>query len=260
MECLSEGGRVVTLTSRTVRCRRTARHPRAREGQRPDHRRRRVRQAHPGRPRRRPRAVGPHQPRRHHLLGRDVVRGDQAAAARPPRRHAADRRLLVVGGARHGQFGLVGRVRRPDGAVPPRARGPGHRPRRPRHRARLRRGRGAGPRGAQPRRLLQGRSQDGRHVPDHRRGAVLGARRLRARSTPTVRSTCSAAGRCASTPAARRSIPRRSRRSSRPSTASSTPSWSVSRTNASARRSSPSSSSVPASRPDRSPPTPSSNA
>ena len=59
LECLSEGGRVVTLTSRHVRHGRAARHRRPREGQRSGHRGRRLRQAHPGHPRRKPRPLGP---------------------------------------------------------------------------------------------------------------------------------------------------------------------------------------------------------
>ena len=49
-------------------------------------------------------------------------------------------------------------------------------------------------------------------VPHHRRRALLACPATSPRSTPTARSTCSAAARCASTPAARRSSPRRSRR------------------------------------------------
>ena len=96
--------------------------------------------------------------------------------------------------------------------------------------------------GFQPDRLLQGPREDGGHVHRPSRGAATRARRLRHRSRPTARSPCSAAGRCASTPAARRSSPRRSRRSSRPTRPCTTPSPSACPTRSSARPSPPSSS------------------
>ena len=49
----------------------------------------------------------------------------------PPPGNAAGRRLLVVGGHRHGQLGLVGDLGGPHRAVHPGSRGPGHRRRRP---------------------------------------------------------------------------------------------------------------------------------
>ncbi len=108
LECLSEGGRVVTLDLPPVRPGRAARHRRARAGQRAGHRGRRLRQAHPGRPGRPSRPMGPDQPGRDHLVGGHVERGDQAGPAPPPSGHAAGRRLLLVGGHRHGQLGLLG--------------------------------------------------------------------------------------------------------------------------------------------------------
>ena len=83
---------------------------------------------------------------------------------------------------------------------------------RPRDRARLRGDRPARARRADPARLLQGPGEDGAHVPDVRRPALLDPRRLGARSRPTARSSCSAGAACRSTPAARRSSPKRSRR------------------------------------------------
>ena len=63
-----------------------------------------------------------------------------------------------------------------------------------------------------PRRLLQGRGQDGADVPHHRGPPLERARRLRRGERRRHASTCSVAARCASTPAARRCSPRRSRR------------------------------------------------
>ena len=81
----------------------------------------------------------------------------------------------------------IGRPHRP---VQPRARGAGHRRRRPRRGARLGPERACWPSGADPPRLLQGRSEDGGHLPHHRRNRVLGARRLcrdrRGRLHPSV--------------------------------------------------------------------------
>ena len=77
-----------------------------------------------------------------------------------------------------------------------------------------------------PHRLLQGRGQDGGDLRGgRRRPALLDPRRLRHASRPTGASPCSAAARCASTPAARRSSPKRSSPCSRPTPTCSTPSW-----------------------------------
>ena len=126
IECLSEGGRVVTLASRQLRPGRAARHRRARAGQRPGHRGRRLRQAHPRRPRRPPRPLGPVQPGRHRLLGGHVERGDQAGPARAttraccsstpsPRRRPSGMGTSVSSAQRRG----------PHRALHPRARGAG---------------------------------------------------------------------------------------------------------------------------------------
>ena len=75
----------------------------------------------------------------------------------------------------------------------------------------LGRGRPAGPPRPHPARLLQGPGEDRRDVRRGRRRALGRCPATWRRSTPTARSRCSAAARCASTPAARRSTPKRSR-------------------------------------------------
>ena len=151
----------------------------------------------------------------------------------------------------HGQLGLVGELGRPHRAVHPRARGAGARRRRPRRRARVRAERGAGPRRAHPPRLLQGRGQDGGHLPHHRRRPLLGPRRLRRGGRGRLHPPAGPGIGVHQHRRARRSTPKRSKRSSRPSTASSTRWWSGSPTSGSARRSWPSSSWPPAPRPDQ---------
>ncbi len=120
MECLSEGGRVVTLAGRQFDPDRAPRHHRARAGELHGHRGRRLRQAHPGRPRRPPGPVEPVQPGRHHLLRCDVERGDQAGPTPPPPGHAPHRRLRLVRGRRHRHLGVVGDERGQDRSIHPR--------------------------------------------------------------------------------------------------------------------------------------------
>ena len=212
LECLSEGGRVVTLTSRPfdpVELLDTVEREKvnglvivgdafakpilaALDAQ--------------------PRPLGPEQPGGHHLVGGDVERGDQAGPAPPPPGDAAGGRLLVVRGHRHGQLGLVGELGGPHRPVHPGSRGPGDRRRRPRRRARFRPERRPGPGRADPPRLLQGRGQDGGDLPHHRRDPLLGARRLRRGAARTAPSSCWAGGRWSSTPAGRRSTPKRSKK------------------------------------------------
>ena len=200
-----------------VRPGRAARHRRARAGQRPDHRGRRLRQADPGHPGRPARPLGLDQPGRHHLVGGHVERGDQAGTARPPPRHAAGGRLLLVGGPRHGQLGVVGRAR------PPRPPGSPWGPRcgsSTPTASDVEPGSGetacwpseVGSRSATTRTRRRRRPPSG---PSTASGTRCPA--TTPRSARTAPSTCSAGARCASTPAGRRSIPRRSRRWSRPS-------------------------------------------
>ena len=91
--------------------------------------------------------------------------------------------------------------------------------------------------GAMPRGYLKDDPKTGGHVPGDRRRALHGPRRLRARSTPTAPSTCSAGDRSASTPAARRCTPRRWRWRPAPIRAWPTATPSACPTSASARRS-----------------------
>ena len=97
-------------SSPQVRPGRAARHGRAREGERPRHRRRPLLPPAAGCARRAAGALGPELAHDDGLVGRHVERVDQAGAAAPPPRHAAGGRLQLVGGARHGDVG-VGRRR-----------------------------------------------------------------------------------------------------------------------------------------------------
>ena len=158
---------------------RAARHGGTGAGQRSHHRRGRLRQAHPGHSRRPSGSLGPHQSGRHHLVRCDVERVHQTGAPAPPSRDAADRRLLVVGGHRHGQLRLIGQPVGPDGPIHPGSGRAGRRHRRQGRRARFRSERGPGPGWSDSARLLQGRCQDGGHLPHHRRHPLLGPGRLR---------------------------------------------------------------------------------
>ena len=191
---------------------RAARHRRAGEGQRAGHRGRRLRQAHPGRPRRPPRPVGPEQPGRHHLVGGDVERGDQAGPAPPPPGHAAGGRLLLVRGHRHGQLGVVGELGRPHRPSSPWAPRCGSSTPTARTSSPVRAERRAGPGRPHPPRLLQGRGQDGGHLPDHRRRSATRCPATTPRSDADGSIHLLGRGRWSSTPAARRSIPKRSKR------------------------------------------------
>ena len=211
MECLSEGGHVVTLLGRqfdpvelldTIEaggstCRSSWATP------------------SPGRswPHSTPsRAMGPVQPGGHHLVGRDVERGDQAGPPPPPPGHAPDRRLLFVGGAGHGHVGLV---------APGRAKT-----------AQFRLGPDVRVVDTEGRDIEAGSGQVGVLALGGR--IPLGYYKDEAKSAATFRvidgvrysvpgdfaeiredgsSTCSDVARSASTPAARRSTPRRSKRS-----------------------------------------------
>ena len=110
----------------------------------------------------------------------------------------------------------------------------GHRRRRDPVPARRRPDRHARDQRPHPARVLQGRRQDGGHVPGGRRRALRRARRHRLGATQTARSSCTAAGPCRSTRAARRSSPRRSRWRSRATPRCSTPPSSAPRTSDSA--------------------------
>ena len=184
-----------------------------------------------------PGPLGPVQPGGDRLVGRHVEQGDQGGPARPPPRHAADRRLLLVRGARHGLVDLGRRRRRPrppssssartrssstsrtDRSSPARARSAGWR------------SAGASPsattRTRRSRPARSSRSTD----------SATPAPATSPRSRPTARSRSSGAARCASTPAARRSSPRRSRRRSSAIRRCSTRSSSACPTRSSARRS-----------------------
>ena len=119
----------------------------------------------------------------------------------------------------------------------PRARrGPWHAGRAGKWRRRARRGHRT-----DPDRLLQGRSEDRRHVPDRRRRSATRSRATTRPSTSTGRSSCSVAARRASTPAARRCTPKRWSSCSASTRRSPTASSSACPTSASARWSSPSS-------------------
>ena len=117
-------------------------------------------------------------------------------------------------------MGIVGLGRpaapRDDREVPARPERPGDHRGRPRRRAGLGRGRdGAASAAGVPVGYYKDAEKTRAHVPRHRRRALLDPRRLRHRRGRRHASGCSAAARCASTPAARRSSPRRSRRRSR---------------------------------------------
>ena len=212
------GGSVVTLESTQLRRRRDARHDRARSGS--------VRLtivgdafAKPIAPgaRRRARPVGPVVARADHPpSGVMWSEARQGGPARAQPRHAAGRRVL----RRRRRSGSASRSRPPGPRRRPRkfALGDerqGHHRRRSRRRARLGRD---GPRrrsGAPSRSATTRTREDGGHVRRDRRRPVLDPRRLRDGRGRRHASPCSAAARCASTPAARRSSPKRSRRCSR---------------------------------------------
>ena len=225
-----------------VRPGRDARHHREGEGQRRGDRGRPLLAAPARRARRASREVGPELGHDDDLVGCDVERAGEGAAALPPRRHAPRRRVQLLGGARHGRVRLGRRRGGQDGVVHARARREGADRGRAPGRPRVRRG---GRAGARPGATRSGTTRTRRSRSARSRRSTACATPSRAttpRSTPTAPSTCWAGARCASTRGARRSSPRRWRRRSRPTTPCTTPSWSASRTPPTASRSWPSSS------------------
>ena len=108
--------------------------------------------------------------------------------------HVADRRVLVVRGAR----ASARRCRRASGAaqhgqVQPRRDRPGHRRRRPRRRARLGPDRPGGGQGPDAHRLLQGPREVGGHLRAPRRRDATRSPATTPASRPTARSPCSVA-------------------------------------------------------------------
>ena len=170
------------------------------------------------------------------LAGDRLRRGHAVAAVK------ADLAAQLPGGDDHGPLRIErgrrpgrggGRCQRPEVRDERRHGGPRRRP--PAAGPGRRTDRAAGPVGSHPARLLQGRGQDGGHLPDRpRRGPLVGPRRPGLDRRPTGSSPCTAAGRPRSTRAARRSSPRRSRRRSRPTPTCTTPSWSACPTSGSA--------------------------
>ncbi len=180
-----------------LRPRGAARRGRATRRQHPRHRRRRVRQTDAARPRGRSRSMGPVEPRRHHLLGRDVERGDQAGPAQAPQRHDP----ASTSSRRPRRSAWAARCRPPAAASNTakfklgEQRPRDHR-RRPRRRAGLGRGRASWPsRAARPIGYYKDPEKSATHVPGHRRRALLGARRLRHRRGRRHARRCSAAAR-----------------------------------------------------------------